>query len=140
MPDGPSNILLIENNFQEARLVLESLKETKYEYNIHTVQYGWDAIKFLKLQEKLPEKPDTDLILLDLGLNDVNGFEVLKMVKNSPVLKTIPVVVFTNSRDPEDEVVARKYNAGKYIIKPFDIGECINDLNEVLGFCKFKMK
>jgi len=140
MPDGPSNILIVENNYHETRLILESLKETGYKYSTHTVHYGRDALFLLNQEEKHPETRYIDLILLDLGLNDIDGFEILKKVKSSPTLETIPVVILTSSNNPKDIDFAHKYGADKYIIKPCDFKECVKALKEVMAFCNFKLK
>lgn len=140
MNDRPSNILMVENSLQETRLILEALKESGYKYNVHNVNYGKDALILLDQEEKHPETRYIDLVLLDLDLNDIDGFEILKMIKSSPILKIIPVVILTSSNNPDDIKLAHEYNADRYIIKQSNFEDCINVLKEIMAFCKFKMK
>ena len=80
--------------------------------------------------EKKPERPE--IILLDLRLPKVDGLEVLRQIKESPELKSIPVVVLTTSAAEADVARAYEHHANAYLVKPIEFAE-FNDLLRDLG-------
>lgn len=130
----PVKILLVEDNIADARLTEESLKDCKVLNELFTVRDGVDAIEYLSQKGKytLVEKPD--LILLDLNLPKKDGREVLSFIKDSPELKTIPVVVLTSSRAERDIVQSYSLHCNCYISKPLDIDEFGEVVKAIEGF------
>ncbi len=117
------NILLVEDNPSDIRLVEEALKEIGLKKNLYIVHDGVEALKFLKQENKYEDVPRPDLILLDLGLPRKDGFEVLKEIKNDEKLKLIPVIIVTVSNDSEIINNAYRLQANSVFIKPLDIDE-----------------
>ncbi len=129
----PNNILLIEDNPADIRLIKELFKDYKTENEIYTVNDGVKALKFLYQHGQYEDTPRPDLILLDLGLPRKDGFEVLKEIKNDKKLKNIPVIIVTVSNDPEIINNAYKLQANCVIIKPLDIDDfnrCIKSMTD----------
>jgi CheY-like chemotaxis protein len=109
--DDPNDIFLIERAFRRANL----------NHSIHVVKDGDEAVMYLEGQGCYTERenyPLPALILLDLKLPRRSGLEVLEWLKQQPLLKRIPVVVLTSSRENVD--VDRAYDIGvnSYLIKP----------------------
>ncbi|HPN38142.1 MAG TPA: response regulator [Melioribacteraceae bacterium] len=129
-------ILLVEDNPNDAELTLRALKKNKIANSIVHVKDGEEALDFLfgfnqYANRELSNKPK--LILLDLKLPKVSGIEVLQKIKSSEQTKFIPVVVLTSSK--EERVIIGTYNLGvnSYIVKPVDFDKFIEAVRD-LGF------
>ena len=114
----PIEILLVEDNAGDVRLITEALKENKVRNKLNVVRDGVEATAFLYRQGQYEDAARPDLILLDLNLPKKDGRQVLAEIKASQELKRIPVVVLTTSKAEED--VLRSYNlhANCYVTKP----------------------
>jgi CheY-like chemotaxis protein len=130
----PVDILLVEDNLGDVRLVKEALKECKIDNIVYVVQDGIEALAFLRKEGVHEKAPRPDLILLDLNLPRKNGREVLEEVKADPTLKRIPIVVMTVSRDEEDVLKAYNLHANCYITKPIDFGQFIRITRSIEDF------
>src|SRR5271154_1084441 len=100
----PLEILLVEDNEGDARLLRELLLETNKTVRLHVVSDGVEAMAFLRYQGKYIDVPQPDLILLDLNMPKMDGREVLAKVKADPHLKRIPTIVLTTSQAEFDIV------------------------------------
>lgn len=107
------NILLIEDNKNDAQLVAEALKDASLPHRLDLVSDGEEALRHLREREMRP-----DLVLLDLNLPKLSGIEVLKAIKADPYLKVIPVIILTNSTAPDDVAECYENFANAYIRKP----------------------
>ncbi len=116
----PVEILLIEDSPSDADLAIEALGQGKILNNLHFVEDGVEAIKFLRKKAPYLGVPRPDLILLDLNLPKKSGVEVLEEIKTDPNLKLIPVVILSTSADPKDIVKSYSLHANCYITKPVD--------------------
>ena len=116
----PIEILLIEDSPSDADLAREALGQGKILNNLHFVEDGVEAIKFLRKTAPYLMVPRPDLILLDLHLPKKSGIEVLEEIKTDHNLKLIPVVILSTSSAPEDIVKSYSLHANCYITKPVD--------------------
>ena len=135
-PKLPSkNILLVEDNPADIRLIKEVLKEEKTKNNLNTVFDGTDAIEYLHGHCEPIDSYCPNLIILDLNLPKMSGFEVLEEIKNDNKLHEIPVVVFTTSSNREDGLKCYNMDAYAYIPKPVDYEgfvQVIKKINKLL--------
>jgi CheY-like chemotaxis protein len=115
------NILLVEDNPSDIRLIKEVFKKYEIKTNLHTVNDGVEALKFLYQKGQYQEVPCPDIIILDLGLPRKDGFEVLREIKNDDKLKITPVIAITVSTDPEIIFKAYNHQANCVIKKPLDM-------------------
>lgn len=127
-------ILLVEDNPADVRLTREALKEAKVGNNLHVVEDGVDALRFLRREDEYSDVPRPDLILLDLNLPKKDGREVLEEIKADPTLKTIPVVVLTTSHAEEDIVRSYNLHANCYVTKPVDLDQFIRIVKSIEDF------
>lgn len=127
-------ILLVEDNPADIRLTQEAIKESKISNNLHIVRDGMEAISFLRKEGKFSNAVRPDLILLDLNLPKINGFEVLNEIKNDSDLKRIPVVILTISEAEVDLVKAYNNYANCYVNKPLDIKEFYKIVKSIGNF------
>ncbi len=111
-------VLLVEDSPGDVRLTKEAFKDAKVCINLHVATDGVQAMAFLMREGEYANAPRPDLILLDLNLPKKDGREVLAEIKESPALKTIPVVVLTTSASEEDILRSYLLHANCYITKP----------------------
>ena len=116
----PFELLLVEDNLGDVRLMMEALSETKWSRNLNVVEDGEQAMRYLRRQAPYDNATRPDLILLDLNLPGKDGRQVLAEVKGERTLCTIPVIVLTTSRMQEDINQAYSLHANGYIAKPTD--------------------
>jgi CheY-like chemotaxis protein len=129
-----AEILLVEDNAGDVRLMKEAFQEVNVAHRLHVVGSGAEALKFLRRQEAHAKAPWPDLVLLDLKLPDMHGLEVLAAIKTDAGLRRIPVVVFSASQKREEVVQAYNLNANSYIAKPVELEEFIRVVKGVEEF------
>jgi two-component system, chemotaxis family, response regulator Rcp1 len=114
-------VLLVEDSPGDVRLTREAFKDAKVHVNLHVASDGAEAMAFLGREGKYANVRRPDLILLDLNLPKKDGREVLEEIKQSPTLKTIPVVILTTSASGADIQQSYQRHANCYITKPVDL-------------------
>jgi DNA-binding response OmpR family regulator len=133
------NILLVEDNPADVRLIREAFKDNKTKNDFHVEQDGEAALNYLNSfngngngNGNGSTRPD--LIILDLNLPRKNGFEVLEQIKTNPSLKSIPVVVLSTSDSEEHIYKSYNLNANCYITKPVEFTEFLNVVRVIESF------
>lgn len=116
-----AEILLIEDNLGDIRLIKEAFKEGKIINRVSVVEDGEAAMAFLRREGPYAGAVRPDLILLDLNLPKKDGREVLAEIKADEDLKRIPVVVLTTSQAEEDILRTYDLHANCYVAKPVDL-------------------
>jgi chemotaxis family two-component system response regulator Rcp1 len=119
----PMDILLVDDNPGDVRMVVEALKEALPAARLSVAVDGVEAIRFLRREGRYYKAPRPDLIFLDLRLPKKSGFDVLAEIKQDPTLANIPVVVQTSSEASTDVQRAYSLHANCYITKPSDLDE-----------------
>jgi two-component system, response regulator len=127
-------ILLIEDNPNDAEMTLRALKKKHISNKVLVVKDGEEALDYLYTrgeyeQRGLDSRPK--IILLDLKLPKVDGKEVLRTIKNDPEKKVIPVIVLTSSKEERDIVESYQLGVNSYIVKPVDFEKFFNAIEEV---------
>ncbi|PZD74367.1 Response regulator rcp1 [Acaryochloris thomasi RCC1774] len=115
MSEQPIQILLVEDNPGDAFLVSHALEQRPATV-LHQVSHGREALDFLKQAAQLP-----DLMLLDLNLPQIDGYEVLRQVKADPDLMHIPVIVLSTSGAEQDILRCYRLQANCYLTKPLNL-------------------
>jgi two-component system response regulator len=116
-------ILLVEDNPQDAELTTRTLKKQKLVNNIFTAKDGAEALDFVFCRGSYSGQSTINslkVILLDLKLPKVNGLEVLKAIKGDKRTRAIPVVIVTSSQEDPDIKTAYDLGANSYVVKPVD--------------------
>ncbi|MCP4424331.1 MAG: response regulator [Chloroflexi bacterium] len=120
-------ILLVEDDPKDVELTLVALSNNNMANGVEVVRDGAEALDYLFQRgdyvDRQIEQPI--LILLDLKMPKVDGFEVLRQIKIDPVLKTIPVVVLTSSKEEQDIIDSYNLGVNAYVVKPVAFDEFI---------------
>jgi len=128
------DILLVEDSPGDVRLTREAFNDAKIMINLHVVSDGVAAMAFLRRENGYPNVPRPDLILLDLNLPKKDGREVLKEIKESAALATIPVVILTTSASESDIPKSYQLHANCYITKPVDLTGFLEVIQSIDNF------
>jgi chemotaxis family two-component system response regulator Rcp1 len=127
------DILLVEDNEGDARLLREVLSEVNKTVRLHVVTDGLEAMAFLRYRGLYLDAPRPQLILLDMRMPKLSGLEVLALVKADSRLQAIPIVVLTMSDSEADIAQSYQLMANCYLTKPGELIEfqrLIKSLND----------
>ena len=116
-----AEILLVEDSPADARLVEIALDRAKVGNVLHVVTDGDFALAYLRNEPPFADAARPDLVLLDINLPKRDGFEVLRDIRESPRLRSLPVVVLTSSRADSDALRSRQLEATAFVNKPTDL-------------------
>jgi chemotaxis family two-component system response regulator Rcp1 len=128
------DILLVEDNPADVRLMRESLKDSKLNVRLAVARDGDEALASLRRQGRYDAIPRPDLILLDLNLPKRSGRTVLAEIKEDPKLKCIPVVIVTSSSADEDVLQSYNLHANCYVTKPLELGNFMSVVKAIESF------
>ena len=117
------DVLLIEDNPNDAQLAIEFLKEAHLPFRVIVASDGEKAMNFLDNLKGVPEEKRPSLVLLDIKLPKKDGFEVLSAMRSNPNLAEIPVIMLTGSNQESDKKKAMNLGADLYCLKPKDAKE-----------------
>ncbi|MBI4282350.1 MAG: response regulator [Chloroflexi bacterium] len=130
----PGELLLVEDNPADVRLMQEVLRENRVSINLSLARDGVEALAFLRQEGRYGEAARPALILLDLNLPRKDGREVLAEIKSDSDLKRIPVVVLTTSRAERDILLCYNLHANCYITKSIDLNRFAAVMKSVVDF------
>ena len=117
------DILLVEDNPQDAELTTRALKKNNLANRLITVEDGAEALDFIFCRGKYATRNNGQspkVVLLDLKLPKVSGLEVLRALKQDEKTRSIPVVIVTSSREDPDIKTAYALGANSYVVKPVE--------------------
>ena len=117
------DILLVEDNPQDAELTLRALKKHHLANRLIVVEDGAEALDFIFCRGKYAARDVSNrpkVVLLDLKLPKVSGLEVLRALKQDERTRNVPVVVVTSSQEDPDIKTAYALGANSYVVKPVD--------------------
>ena len=129
-------ILLVEDNSLDAELALAAFRQNCSGDDVVVVRGGEDALDYLLRRGAHAARPAglPALILLDLKMPKVDGFQVLDRLKNDRELQAVPVVMMTSSRESRDVVRSYELGANAYVVKPVDFNEFVQCIQHLTGF------
>ena len=135
MMETPVEILLVEDNMNDAELSLYALRKFKIANRIHHARDGAEALDYIfgsesDVSSKQPIQIPR-LILLDLKLPKIDGQEVLRKLKSNEATRTIPIVVLTSSREERDIVESYNLGVNSSIVKPIDFEQFTEAVRDV---------
>lgn len=127
------NILLCEDNEDHIFLTKRAISQAKddVDFKISVARDGSEALEKLKRSKEGKEEPRPDLIILDLAMPRIDGFEVLERLKSDKDLRIIPVVVLTASTNEDDVIKAYSLGGNSYISKPLRFEDFLEKIKQV---------
>jgi CheY-like chemotaxis protein len=132
-----AHILLVEDNRMDVELTIDAFHEAKLLNTIHVVSNGQEALDYLFGRGRYTDRcayPIPNLILLDLKLPGVDGFEVLRQIKSTPILKRLPIVILTSSKEEGDRALSYDRGANSYLVKPVSFDGFIGVVRQIEGY------
>jgi CheY-like chemotaxis protein len=131
------HILLVEDNHMDVELTLDAFREARLRNTIHVASDGEEALNYVFGRAVYADRdkyPMPGLILLDLKMPRVDGFEVLRQVKSTPIIKRIPVIVLTSSKEEGDRALSYDIGANSYLVKPVSFEGFLHVVQQIEGY------
>jgi two-component system response regulator len=124
-------ILLVEDNQDDAALTLRAFQKSDIANPVHVASDGLEAVEWLEDRTHETEPRLPAVILLDLNMPRMDGFETLERIRLDPKTRHVPVVVLTSSREDIDLVRAYRLGANSYLRKPVDFKEFVEVTRQI---------
>lgn len=116
-------VLVVEDDAGDVRLTREALKQIKFKVALDVVEDGEAALRRLRREPPYSSAKPVDLVILDLYLPKLDGFEVLRGIRADPRLESLHVCVVTASDRPADQARARELGTNCFVTKPLDLDQ-----------------
>jgi CheY-like chemotaxis protein len=130
-------ILVVEDREDDILIIRKAFKEARLLNPLQVVRNGEEAIDYLRGTGKYwnrEEYPLPDLVLLDLKMPRVDGFEVLRWVREQPTLKAMRIIVLTSSDRINDVTLAYQLGANSFLVKPLSFADFVQTSKVLKGY------
>jgi len=136
MKPGIRPILVVEDDAFDAEMIAETLLELGVESPVERVEDGAEAVDFLFRRNRYAGRADDlpMLVLLDIKMPRMDGFDVLRVMRESESTRQVPVVILTSSSEDQDVAECRKMGANAYVVKPSDAQRFTDTVRTVGAF------
>ena len=131
---GETEILLVEDNPDDVEMTLRAFRKANIVNRIKVARDGAEALEFIfgggtQADHDVEDTPK--LILLDLKLPKIDGFEVLRRIKGDVRTKKIPTVILTSSKEQQDVVETYQLGVNSYIVKPVEFESFVDAVSKL---------
>jgi CheY-like chemotaxis protein len=129
-----AHILLVEDNRMDIELTLDAFREARLSNTVYVAHNGQEALDYLFGRGQYADRqtyPLPSLILLDLKMPGLDGFEVLRQIKAAPGLKRLPVIILTSSKEEGDRALSYDSGANSYLVKPVSFEGFLGVIREI---------
>lgn len=134
--EGLKRILFVDDSARDAELTLDALSANNLANEVVSLRDGAEALDYLFRRgihaSRDPIQPA--VILLDLKMPRVDGLEVLRQIKGDAMLRLIPVVVMTSSREEKDLIRCYELGVNAYVVKPVQFNDFVEAVRQVGAF------
>jgi two-component system response regulator len=129
-------ILLVDDSARDIEMALAALESHNLANEVVALRDGAEALDYLYRRGDYADRPHGDpvVVLLDLKMPKVDGIEVLRQIKGDPLLKVIPVVVMTSSREEQDLLNSYQLGVNAYVVKPVKFQNFVEAVEQVGAF------
>lgn len=126
-------ILLVEDNPRDLELTLVALERSQLANDVIVMRDGAEALDYLLRRGEHAQRADGNpaVLLLDLKLPKIDGLEVLKTVRDTTELRSIPVVMLTSSREEPDLMKAYELGVNAYVVKPVEFRDFVTAISDL---------
>lgn len=131
---SPCTILLVEDDSADAHLTRMAFQEGRIAVDLQHVENGEEALAYLLKENGYQDKPQPDLILLDLNMPRMDGREFLREIKKIDKLRIIPIVVLTTSDAESDIYASYDQGAAGFIVKPVSVDDFIHQIQKLENY------
>lgn len=132
----PLCVLLVDDNATDRLLAREAFEVYADRASVITCHSGQAALDWMRQ----PGTPLPDVVLLDINMPGMNGFEVLQAMKADPTLRLIPVVMLSTSGDSRDVQEAYTLHASSYLLKSVDFADFVEQVDHFVAFwCRSRL-
>ncbi|MEN3295747.1 MAG: hypothetical protein V7642_5000 [Burkholderiales bacterium] len=127
------HILVVDDSARDIELTVNALETYQLANQVTALHDGAEALDYLYRRGEFAGRTDAQpaVILLDLKMPKVDGIEVLRQIKGDPVLKMIPVVVMTSSREEQDVLKSYQLGVNAYVVKPVKFQEFVEAVKQL---------
>lgn len=133
MANRPLHILLVDDSEDDVFLITEAFRRHETQSEVDSLLSGDEACEYLfSCGEK--ERPLPDVVLLDINMPRLTGFEVLSRIRSHPATRTLPVVMLTTSDHPADIKQAYACGANSYLQKPLEYQHLCEMIGQFLHY------
>ena len=132
----PAEILLVEDNPADVRMMREALIMAEIPHHLAMVTDGEEALLYLNQRDKYAHATRPDVVLLDIKLPKVSGHEVLEDIRRNPDLRTLPVMILTSSSAPQDRNTSERLQATHFVTKPVGLNMLAGELKIINALVK----
>lgn len=132
----PKHILVVDDSLKDCELMMAAFEEHHSDSSLIKLRDGVQALDYLYRRGIFKNRPadNPDLALFDLNMPKINGLEIIRQVKSDANLKTIPMIVFTSSREPQDITSSYELGVNAYVVKPISLSEFSEVVKKMFGF------
>jgi len=114
-------ILLIDDHLADAKLFQHALEQAETRAKLYWVATAGEGLEYLKQEGRFAGASRVRLVVSDLSMPGLDGFEFLAQARKNPALSTIPIVIMSSSRSPRDVLRCYRLGANSFITKPMSL-------------------
>ncbi|MBV9771280.1 MAG: response regulator [Bryobacterales bacterium] len=118
---GPFEILLIDDQPSDAKLFEHALEQAETRAKLYWVASAEEGLDYLTQRGRFAQASRARLVVSDLSMPGMDGFQFLTQARKNPALASVPIVILSNSRAPQDIVQCYRLGANSYITKPMSL-------------------
>lgn len=126
-------ILLVEDDTRDLELTLVALERSELANEVVVVRDGAQALDYLRREGEFADRPagNPAVVMLDLKLPKLDGLEVLQAVRQTPELRSLPVVMLTSSHQEGDVLKSYELGVNAYVVKPVEFKAFVSAIAEL---------
>jgi CheY-like chemotaxis protein len=131
---GEVQILLIDDRASDAKLFEHALEQAGTRVKLYWVATAEEGLAYLKQEGRFAGAGRVRLVVSDLSMPGMDGFEFLAQVRKNPVLAAIPIVILSSSQSPQDVFRCYRLGANSYLTKPMSLQTFVETIGTLVRY------